>query len=49
MMAIKSTKHKLFTYKNDKSSTSCYDDKRYILLDGINTFPYGHKNIPKNE
>ena len=48
-MAIKSTKHKLFTYKNDKSSTSCYDDKPYILFDGINTFPYGHKNIPKNE
>ena len=23
-----------------------YDDKRYILLDGIHTLPYGHKDIP---
>ena len=28
---IKSKKHKLFPYKNNKSSTSCFDDKRYIL------------------
>ena len=30
MTGIKSKKHKLFTYKNNKLSTSCFDDKRYI-------------------
>ena len=49
MRGIKSTKHKLFTYKNDKVSTSCFDDKRYILFDGINILPYGRKDIPKSE
>ena len=49
MTGIKSKKHKLLTYNNNKSSTSCFDDKRYILENGINTLPYGHKDIPKNE
>ena len=49
MRGIKSTKHKLFTYENNKVSTSCFDDKRYILFDGINTLPYGRKDIPKSE
>ena len=47
MTGIKSTKHKLYTYKSNKSSTSCFDDKCYILSDGINTLPYGQKDIPK--
>ena len=49
MTGIKSKKHKLLTYNNNKSSTSCFDDKPYILENGINTLPYGHKDIPKNE
>ena len=49
MRGIKSTKYKLFTYENNKVSTSCFDDKRYILFDGINTLPYGRKDIPKSE
>ena len=40
MTGIKSKKHKLFTYKNNKLSTSCFDDKCYILKNGINTLPY---------
>ena len=32
-----------------KKSLSAFDDKRYILDDGINTLPYGHKDIPRNE
>ena len=47
MAGIKSIKYKIFTHQNDKSSTSCYDDKRYILFHGINTLLSGHKNIPK--
>ena len=49
MTGIKSRKHKLFTYKNHETSTSCFDDKRYIVIDRINTLSYGHKDIPKNE
>ena len=29
-------------------SLSAFDDKRYILSDGINTLPYVHKDIPTN-
>ena len=47
MRGIKSKNHNLITYESDKTSTSCLDDKRYILNDGINTSPYGHKDISK--
>ena len=49
MREIKSKKHELVTYESNKRSLSDFDDKRYILSDGINTLPYGHKDIPKNE
>ena len=49
LRAIKSKKHELVTYESNKRSLSDFDDKRYILDDGINTLPYGHKDIPKNE
>ena len=32
---IQSKKHKLGTYEIDKISLSCFDDKRYVLDDGI--------------
>ena len=44
MRGIKSKNHSLITYERNKTSTSCLDDKRYILNDGINTLPYGHKD-----
>ena len=47
MRGFKSINHKIYTYKSNKTSLSCYDDKRYILSDGINTLPYGHNDIPK--
>ena len=49
MRGIKSKNHNLITYKSNKTSTSCFDDKRYIPNDRINTLPYGHEDIPKNE
>ena len=49
MRGIKSKKHELVTYESSKRSLSDFDDKRYILSDAINTLPYGHKNILKNE
>ena len=49
MKKIGSKKHKICTQESNKISLSCFDDKRYILDDGVNTLPYGHRNIPKNE
>ena len=34
---IQSKKHKLGIYEIDKISLSCFDDKRYVLDDGIYT------------
>ena len=47
MRGIKFTHHEIYTYERNKTSLSDFDDKRYILDDGINTSPYGHKDIPK--
>ena len=49
MSGIRSKKYELVTCISNKKSICCFDDKRYILSDGINTLPYGHKDIPKNE
>ena len=37
MKRILSEKHKVGTYDLNKISLSCFDDKRYVLKDGINT------------
>ena len=37
----------MYTYGSNKMSLSAFDDKIYILDDGIHTFAYGHKDIPK--
>ena len=44
MNRIKGKKHKIGTYEIDKVSLSCFDDKRYVLDDGIHTWAYFHKN-----
>ena len=45
MREIKSKNHNLSTYKAKKISLSCFDDRRYILRNGIEIFAYGHKDI----
>ena len=42
---IQSVLHSVGTYDVNKISLSCFDDKRYVLDDGINTLAYGHKDI----
>ena len=37
-----SERHILNTVRANKIALSAYDDKRYILSDGISTLPYGH-------
>ena len=44
MKRIQSKKHKLGIYEIGKVSWSCFDDKRYVLDDGIYTLSYFHKN-----
>ena len=39
----------MYTQESNKISLPCFDDKRYILHDGINTLAYGHRNIARNE
>ena len=45
MKRIQSNLHQVGTYDINKISSSCFDDKRYILNDGINTLAYFHKDI----
>ena len=44
MKRIPCKKHKLGTYKSDKISLPCFDDKRQVLDDGIHTLAYFHKD-----
>jgi hypothetical protein len=43
--SIRSYKHSVFGVNISKILLSPFDDKRYILPDGINTLPYGHYEI----
>ena len=44
MKRIQSKKDKLGTYEIDKISLSCFDDKRYMLDDGIYMVAYFRKD-----
>ena len=45
MKIMLSKLHDIGTYKLDKISLDCFDVKRYVLDDGINTLAYFHKDI----
>ena len=45
MKSIQSVLHEICTYDINKISLSCFDDKRYVLDDGINTLASFHKDI----
>ena len=44
MKRIQAENDKIGTYAIDKISLSCFDDKRYVLDDGIRTRAYFHKD-----
>ncbi|KAI8744649.1 hypothetical protein BgiMline_008451 [Biomphalaria glabrata] len=44
---IESLNHQLRTVKETKVTLTCYDDKRYISDEGIQSLAYGHYRIPK--
>ena len=45
MKRIQSKLHDIGTYNVYKISLSCFDDKRYVLNDRVNTLAYFHKDI----
>ena len=45
MKRIQSVLHEIGTYDVNKISLSCFDDKIYILEDGVNTLAYIHKEV----
>ena len=47
MKRIQAKKHEIGNYEIDKISLSCFDDKRYVLDDGVNTLAYFHKDCRK--
>ena len=49
MKRIQTKHYRLGTYDVCKVSLSCFDDKRYVLGDGINTLAYFHKDIADSE
>ena len=44
MKKIQSKLHEIGTYDVFKISLSCFDDKRYVLDNGINTLAHFHKD-----
>ena len=47
MKSLQGKKHKIGTYEINKISLSRFDDKRFILDDGIHTLSYFHKDLKK--
>ena len=47
MKRIQAKKHKIGTYEIDKISLSCFDDKRFVLDNGVHTLAYFHKGCNK--
>ena len=47
MKRIQAKKHKIGTYEIDKISLSYFDDKRFLLDNGVNTLAYFYKNCNK--
>ena len=45
MKRIQSKLHRIGTYDVCKISLSCFDDKRYVLDDSVNTLAYFYKDI----
>ena len=48
MVTFRSDKHQIHTIALNKTTHSPFDDKRYILNDGIHTLAHGHWRISHN-
>ena len=47
MKRAKSFGHRMYACESNKTSLSAFDEKGYILDDGIHTWSSGHKDLPK--
>ena len=47
MRRTQSKKHKIGTYEINKISLSCFDDKRFVLDDGIHKLAYFRKRVKR--
>ena len=45
MRLIKSEKHQIGSYMVNKTSLSCFDDKRYIHKNGATSYAYDHTRL----
>ena len=45
MKTIRSSYHQVGSYELNKVSLSCFDDKRFLLNNGIKSYAYGHYKI----
>ena len=45
MKTIRSNCHEIRSYEINKVSLSCFDDKHYLLDDGIKSYAYGHYSL----
>ena len=49
MERIQGKKHKMGTYKINKISLSVFDDKRFVLNNGIHSLVYFHKDTDSHK
>ena len=49
MNRIQATKHKIGTYEIDKISLPCFDDKIFVLDNGVHALAYSHKDDNKKD
>ena len=49
MKRMQAKKYKIGTYEIDKKSSLYFDDKRFVLDDGVHTLAYFHKDCSKKE
>jgi hypothetical protein len=45
MRSFRSENHQIYSLEQNKISLSAFDDKRYLLQDGITSYAYGHYRI----
>ena len=45
--SIRWRKQVLYLTRQNKTTLSAYDDKRYMMEDGVTTLPYGHYKITR--
>ena len=45
LCSTKAKKHKMGRYKINKILLSCFDNKRFVLDDGIHLLAYFHKDL----